>query len=259
MPASTLVVVGSYLSPYVRKVLAVLEHKVLPYQVDPIVPFSGNDAFARLSPARRVPVLIDGDTVIAGSSVVVEYLEKKWPTPSVLPSGPAERAHARRLEQYADSVMGEVFIRRYFNQLVINHFDWGHSPEQQVVEQARNEEIPQILDYLEGQLPERGTLFDALSVADIAIASFFRNLSFAAYQVEAARWPRTAAFVQRMQAEPCLAALVPFEKLSLRTPIAQQREALSAAGAPITTTPLAQAEPRPELLVPRDAGPDQPD
>ena len=63
-------VIGNYVSPYVRKVLACLELKQLEYEIDPIAPFVGNDAFTRLSPLRRVPVLIDDGVVINDSSVI---------------------------------------------------------------------------------------------------------------------------------------------------------------------------------------------
>jgi len=53
-------IIGSYLSPYVRKVLVALELKGLPYEIDPIVPFMGDERFSRLSPLRRIPVYIDG-------------------------------------------------------------------------------------------------------------------------------------------------------------------------------------------------------
>ena len=43
-------VIGSYLSPYVRKVLAVLHRKGVPYEIDPITPFMGDDRFSQLSP-----------------------------------------------------------------------------------------------------------------------------------------------------------------------------------------------------------------
>ena len=46
-------IIGSYLSPYVRKVLACLELKGLAYEIDPIVPFLGDDRFTQLSPLRR--------------------------------------------------------------------------------------------------------------------------------------------------------------------------------------------------------------
>ena len=57
-------IIGSFVSPYVRKVLACLELKGLDYAVDPITPFYGNDEFERLSPLRRIPVLIDGELVL---------------------------------------------------------------------------------------------------------------------------------------------------------------------------------------------------
>jgi glutathione S-transferase len=48
-------IVGSYLSPYVRKVLVVIDLKGIPYEIDPIVPFFGNERFSALSPIRRPP------------------------------------------------------------------------------------------------------------------------------------------------------------------------------------------------------------
>ena len=48
-------VIGSYVSPYVRKVLVVCHLKGIDYEIDPIVPFFGDDRFARLSPLRRIP------------------------------------------------------------------------------------------------------------------------------------------------------------------------------------------------------------
>ncbi|MGC1549857.1 MAG: glutathione S-transferase family protein, partial [Rhodanobacter sp.] len=80
---SRLEVIGNYISPYVRKVLVCLELKGLDYDIDPIVPFVGNDEFSKLSPLRRVPVLLDGDLVLNDSSVICQYLEDKYPTPSL--------------------------------------------------------------------------------------------------------------------------------------------------------------------------------
>ena len=63
-------IIGSYISPYVRKVIACLNLKGIGYEIDPISPFFGNDEFERLSPLRRVPVLIDGDFAVSDSSVI---------------------------------------------------------------------------------------------------------------------------------------------------------------------------------------------
>ena len=68
-----LTIIGNYLSPYVRKVLLCLELKGIPYRIDPIAPFVGDDAFGRLSPLRRIPVLLDGDLRIWDSIAICEY------------------------------------------------------------------------------------------------------------------------------------------------------------------------------------------
>ena len=79
-------IIGSYLSPYVRKVLAVLELKGIAYAIDPIVPFFGDERFSKLSPVRRIPVLIDDRVTLADSSVICQYLEDRCPAPAVYPA-----------------------------------------------------------------------------------------------------------------------------------------------------------------------------
>ena len=41
-------IIGTYLSPYVRKVLVFLDLKGIAYEIDPIVPFFGDDRFTAL-------------------------------------------------------------------------------------------------------------------------------------------------------------------------------------------------------------------
>ena len=69
-------VIGSFVSPYVRKVLACMNLKGVAYEVDPITPFYGNEEFERLSPLRRIPVLVDGDFHLSDSSVICAYLDE---------------------------------------------------------------------------------------------------------------------------------------------------------------------------------------
>src|SRR5512139_3184727 len=118
-------IVGSYLSPYVRKVLACLHLKGIDYEIDPIVPYFGNDRFSELSPLRRVPVLVDDMVTLADSSVICQYLEDRYPQPALYPTDVAERARARWLEEYADSRMGDVLIWGLFNHAVIAPAVWG--------------------------------------------------------------------------------------------------------------------------------------
>jgi glutathione S-transferase len=137
------------------------------------------------------------------------------------------------LEEFADTRMGDVFIWQLFNQVAINPFVWGQKTDEATLKKTRAEDIPQVLDYLEAELPAEGFLFGELSVADISIAVFFRNAAFARFQVDAARWPRTAGFVKRMHALDCFARLIPFEDRMIRTPITRHREVLTEMHAPL--------------------------
>jgi len=249
MVAAPVTIVGSYLSPYVRKVLVCLDAKGLDYRIDPIVPFFGNDAFSELSPVRRIPVLIDDRVTLCDSSVICEYLEDRYPGPPLRPSTPEARARARWLEEYADTRMGEVFIWRLFNEIVIKRFVWGEATDPAVLERTRETEIPQILDYLEAALPgDADFFFGEMSVADVAVAAFFRNAAFAGYAVDAGRWPRTARFVEHTLDQPGFRRLRPFEDLQIKTQIPKQREALAAAGAPLTEQTYAVDTPRRGIL-----------
>ena len=102
-------IIGSYVSPYVRKVLVCMELKGLEYEVDPITPFFGNDDFRRLSPLCRIPVLIEGDLVLTDSTVIAEYLDEEHPIRRCCrrtrKSAPAPAARG-----FADTRLGDVFI-----------------------------------------------------------------------------------------------------------------------------------------------------
>ena len=237
-------IIGSYLSPYVRKVLVVLDLKGLRYEIDPIVPFLGDDRFSALSPIRRVPVLIDDAVTLSDSTVICEYLEERHPEPALLPAGAVARARARWLEEFADTRMGEVFIWRLFNQVAIRPFIWGEPTDTAVVERTLRDDVPAVLDYLESQLPPAGFLFGDVSIADVAVSTFFRNAAFARFRVDAGRWPRTAGFVDRVLGIESFVKLRPFEELSIRTPVARHRAALAEAGAPIMRETYGTAGPR---------------
>jgi len=242
-------IIGSYLSPYVRKGLVCLDFKGIDYRIDPIVPFYANDQFDAISPVRRIPVLIDASVTLADSTVICEYLEERHPSPTLYPSTPEARARARWLEEFADTRMGEVFIWRFFNELAIRRFVWGEKTDETVVKRTLDVEIPEVLDYLEEQLPDRGAFFfGEIGIADIAVAAFFRNAGFVGFGVDAARWPAVAAFVQRTLDHPGFGKLKAFEDLLLTTPIERHRQALADAGAPLTPTSFGTDSPRRGVL-----------
>ncbi|HEX8514052.1 MAG TPA: glutathione S-transferase family protein [Allosphingosinicella sp.] len=238
-------IIGSFVSPYVRKVLACLHLKGLDYEIDPITAFFGNDEFERLSPLRRIPVLIHGDLSLSDSSVICAWLDERWPEPPLLPRDVDDRARARWFEEYADTRLGDVFIWGLFYQKFVRPLIWNEEGDSARIERTLAHDLPRELDYLERELPESGFLFgDEIGLADISIATFFRNGGYVGFEPDSQRWPRTAAFVERALAHPCFAATQPFEEAQLRVDPRGRRQALLAAGAPLTAETMGTREPR---------------
>jgi glutathione S-transferase len=237
-------IIGSYVSPYVRKVLAGLHLKGLDYEIDPITPFFGNDEFERLSPLRRIPVLVADGLTLCDSSVICAWLDEAFPERPLLPASPADRARARWLEEYADTRLGDVFIWGLFYPKFVHPIVWGEPGDAARIERTLAEDLPREMDYLEGLLPADGFLFGEIGLADIAIATFFRNGAYAGFEPDPGRWPRTGAFVARALAQPCFAQFLPFEQAQLGTNPQDRRQALLAAGAPLTAETMATREPR---------------
>jgi len=237
-------IIGSFVSPYVRKVLACMNLKGLAYEVDPITPFFGNDEFTRLSPLRRIPVLIDGDFHTSDSSVICAYLDEAYPGHPLFPSDPKDRARARWFEEFADSRLGDLFIWGLFYQKIVRPAVWGEPADEARIEATLSQGIPAALDYLETELPAEGFLFRDIGAADISLASFFRNGAYSGFEPDGRRWPRTAAFVERTLAHPCIATLLPFEDVQRSAAIKGRRQALLDAGAPLTSETIGLREPR---------------
>ena len=236
--------IGNYVSPYVRKVLVCMELKGLAYTIDPIAPFVGNERFSQLSPLRRIPVLIDDGRVFNDSSVICQYLDERHPQPPLYPADIGDRAQARWIEEYCDTWLGDVVIWGMFFQKGIKRYVFGEEPDEAVIARARDEQLPLALDYLESLLPADGFLLGDLSVADISIASFFRNAAFVRYAVDAQRWPRVAALLEHAWALPAFRKLAVLEEKSMRSPLAEQRKVLMELGAPVSEETLGTAAPR---------------
>jgi glutathione S-transferase len=194
---------GVPLSPFVRKVAVVLTVKDLPFEQEPVMPGATGPEFKELSPLGKIPVLVDGDLTLADSSAICEYLDEKYPARPVMPAGPESRARARFLEEYGDSKLVEtasiIFMEKFLNP---NMF--GKETDLARVEQVENELLPPYLDYLESQVPPEGYLFGDFCTADISIVTPLFNAAYGGYEVDAGRWPRYAAFVQRVAEHPAV-------------------------------------------------------
>lgn len=94
------------LSQFSEKVRLVLDYKGLAYRKIEVVPGVGQLELFRLSGQGQVPVLKDGNTVIADSTAIALYLDKTYPDRPIIPTNPQQKANCLLLEQWADDSIG---------------------------------------------------------------------------------------------------------------------------------------------------------
>ncbi|MEX0644633.1 MAG: glutathione S-transferase family protein [Parvularculaceae bacterium] len=238
-------IIGSPVSPFVRKILAILALKGVDFDIDPVVAFYTDERFLKLNPVRRIPVLIDGEDVIADSSVIAAYLEEKHPSPSILPKSPADRARARWLEEFADTRMTDIFLWRCFNAVVIKPGIWGEARDIESYRAALAGPVVEIMDYLETVAPAKGFLFGDIGLGDISVAVLFRNMRYARWTPDAARWPKTAAWIERCEAHPAMTSAIEWADALVTVRVPDQPMKAREIGAPVAeATFLVDAAPR---------------
>lgn len=92
-------------SPYARKAAIALFEKGLAYETVVVDLADRSPAFVALGPIGKVPVLVDEDgTVVADSTVVVEYLEDRYPERPLRGDGWRARLESRRLDELGDTL-----------------------------------------------------------------------------------------------------------------------------------------------------------
>lgn len=100
-----LIVYEHPLSPYAQKVKISLREKGIEFETRlpaGIGTGSTPDDFMKGNPRGEVPFLRDGDAAIFDSTIILEYIEDKWPTPPMLPTSPLDRARVRLIEDVMD-------------------------------------------------------------------------------------------------------------------------------------------------------------
>ena len=94
------------LSPYAQKCKIALYEKGVAFEVktpNGIGAGAADPAFLAASPRGEVPAFVDGEARIFDSTIILEYIEDKWPSPPLLPSDPAARARVRMIEDAMDT------------------------------------------------------------------------------------------------------------------------------------------------------------
>jgi glutathione S-transferase len=98
--------------PYCARVRIVLAEKGLEYEAIAVDLDDRPAWIYEKNPLGKVPVLEEGDFVLAESAVINEYLEERWPEPPLWPADPGERALGRLLVHRFDKVSRPYYALR---------------------------------------------------------------------------------------------------------------------------------------------------
>ena len=203
-----MILYGSTISPFVRKVAAYAAEKGIELELKPVGIGDPDPAFRSASPFAKMPALVDGDYSLADSSAIIHYLEAKYPDPPLIPVDPRERGRVIWFDEWSDTMLFACGGKMFFNRIVAPRF-LGREGDLGVADAAERDELPPLLDYLEGVIPDSGFLVgDRLTLADISVASPFANFGHLKLAIDEDRYPKVAAFTRAILTRPSFAPLV---------------------------------------------------
>lgn len=206
-----MILYGSPLSPFVRKVSAFAAEKGVELEKVGVGLGDPNPDFLACSPFRKMPGFADGDFRISDSSAIVTYLEAKYPDPALIPADPADRARTIWFDEFADTILAPAGGKIFFNRVVAPKF-LGRDGDEEAAKQGEAELVP-IYDYLEGVIPASNFLVaDRITLADIAVAGTCVNLAHCGAGPDAAAYPRLSAYLAAILGRPSFAAGIAKER-----------------------------------------------
>jgi len=192
-------------SPFVRKVRVVCAEKNIPYDHEPVFP---GQVDRKISPLGKVPGWKDERGPLSDSSIICAYLEGVKPEPALYPRDPYERARALWFESTATRHSWGSSGRRSSSRRSSGHASWASSSIRPRSRRPGTREAPPLLRLPRESARRRLARRQSFSIGDIGVATQFANLHQAGYRTDAKRWPKLAAYVERVHARPSFTTLI---------------------------------------------------
>lgn len=163
------------LSPYAQKVKIALREKGVPFQtaVPGGIGVGGAQGdFLAANPRAEVPALVDDGFGVFDSTIILEYIEDRWPTPALLPATPADRARVRMLEE----VMDTHFEAINWGLSEVRWFGRFRGEEAEAVKGRAADQIRGFFAWLERQLGDREWFNgDAFGWGDLCVIPYING------------------------------------------------------------------------------------
>ncbi|MDG1640364.1 glutathione S-transferase [Klebsiella huaxiensis] len=164
--------IGSYTSPFVRKISVILLEKDIPFEFVNEFPYNDVNGVAQYNPLGKVPALVtDNGECWYDSQIIAQYLEQLGVAPNMLPAEPQAALKMRQLEALADGVMEAA--------LALVREKTRPAAQQSESELLRQrEKVARGLDALEGYASDGTLRPDEVNLATISAACAIAYLNF---------------------------------------------------------------------------------
>ncbi len=199
----TLEVIEHPLSPYAQKVKIALTEKGQAFTTSiPNAMGSGSTPgeFIAASPRGEVPVLVVDGRSLFDSSIILEFIEDRWPTPALLPKDPFERAKARTIEELCDTHYEAIT----WGLSEIANFRRATGEKAEAMQKTAGEQIGRLNAWLDRQLDGADWFGgETFGWGDICAAPFVQGA--AGFGFAPAPGSGLAAWLDRVRARPSVA------------------------------------------------------
>lgn len=198
---------GSPGSPFVRKVLVLLDEKGIDFEINPVMPFPPPKEHYEISPTGKIPAITDGDYSLPDSSAICGYLERKHPEKNIYPLDAENYGRALWFEDYADNDLVTATAAFFFQKIAVKMM--GREPDEAAIQKIRDKAEPKVLPYLEKEIGDKDFLVGgAFTIADIAITCQFIQRLYAGEPIDAEKYPNIVRYVDLHMNRPSFKKLI---------------------------------------------------
>jgi glutathione S-transferase len=191
------------LSPYAQKVKIALTEKGQAFTTSmPGGIGSGSTPtdFMAASPRGEVPVLVVDGRSLFDSTIILEFIEDRWPTPPLLPKDPFERARARTIEELCDTQYEAIT----WGLSEIAWFRRAEGEQADAMRKTAGEQIGRLNAWLDRQLGDAPWFGgEAFGWADLCAAPFVEGAARSGFPP--ADSSRLAIWLDQVRARPSVA------------------------------------------------------
>ena len=210
---------GVPISAHTRKVIVTALEKRVPFEVTPVVPLDPPEGWRDKSPLGKIPVVQDDDLTLVDSSVICDYLERKYPEVSIYPAHLRQRAKSLWLEEFVDGSLAGDILSEVLRPLMLDPL-FGGKKDVERAKKAVEDVIPGKLDYVQREIEGPFSVGNMFTIADVTLASILINYHYAGQRLDEGRHRTLNEYLigllERPSIQKALAAEAPFaQKLGL--------------------------------------------